>query len=687
MAITISSELTTLDSCEATTGWTAFNISGAVGALAALDDTDEEMPPRQGTYCLGWDCDIENGGYYYGVSSTNYSTSHVYIWASCFTAASLEEQYPTSGQGGVFIYARDSSGNAGYWHVGGNDTYQGGWKCFVAYLGTTPDTNSGTAPNMSQCTGIGLGFNHTAKSKLPHNMFIDFLRVGSSGSGILVETSSSDVATWQDVADGDDTAAIGICRKVSGVYFLQGPVTFSDGSTTSCEFSDSGQIVVFEDVNVSASHYHLTFDAYSGGTHEYTFGSKVGGQGVRGGSLIGIIPWQLNCDDTNIDVYQFYGVNINNAVVTLGTRDATTPTNREFVSCSFVECGPVNGSTTPIQYCNIIGADTKGAYSNAYLTDCSFINCPVGISYTTDGSFDLDGNEFYGCTYDIENGDLTTFMASNPSSGYTANVSMNQADSYRWAQTFTADGGDITYLSFYVAGIVGSPSGYLEAELYATSGGAPTGSALATFGQVTHAIVKTLGYGWFTIVGFGIDTAYTTTNSTVYAAAIRSVTQDGSNYISLGLSASGAHSGVYYIYNGSSWASQGANDLIFYAGKNDALTISKINGANPTTGLPEGDAIVKIQASLTLSMTVTDENGDEVVGAYAYIDNDDTSPFIMNTTTNASGVAQTSYTGATVSGSRWRVRKYGYKAYKQLVDIGSSDISLPVTLIADPQQT
>jgi len=33
------------------------------------------------------------------------------------------------------------------------------------------------------------------------------------------------------------------------------------------------------------------------------------------------------------------------------------------------------------------------------------------------------------------------------------------------------------------------------------------------------------------------------------------------------------------------------------------------------------------------------------------------------------------------------VRKYGFKDYKQLVDLGDFDTSLPVTLVADPQQT
>jgi hypothetical protein len=93
------------------------------------------------------------------------------------------------------------------------------------------------------------------------------------------------------------------------------------------------------------------------------------------------------------------------------------------------------------------------------------------------------------------------------------------------------------------------------------------------------------------------------------------------------------------------------------------------------------------QASITLKMTVSDEGGSPVVGAYAYIDNDDEAPYILNTTTNVDGIASVAYTGATVSGSRWRVRKYGYKPYRQLIDIESEDISVPITLVGDPQQT
>lgn len=95
---------------------------------------------------------------------------------------------------------------------------------------------------------------------------------------------------------------------------------------------------------------------------------------------------------------------------------------------------------------------------------------------------------------------------------------------------------------------------------------------------------------------------------------------------------------------------------------------------------------VNFQSSITLTMTVKDESGTVISGAYAYIDDDDSAPYIMNTNTGSDGIASTAYTGAAAEGSRWRVRLYGYKPYKQLVDIGASDISLPVSLIVDPQQ-
>lgn len=114
------------------------------------------------------------------------------------------------------------------------------------------------------------------------------------------------------------------------------------------------------------------------------------------------------------------------------------------------------------------------------------------------------------------------------------------------------------------------------------------------------------------------------------------------------------------------------------------FALSGTSNGNSSTG-----SAVTFSSSATLSLTVKDEAGAIIGGAFAYIDDNNLTPFIMNDTTNAvTGIATTSWTGGAVAGATWRVRKYGYKQYKAIADVpasGSKDI--PVTLIADPQQT
>ena len=118
------------------------------------------------------------------------------------------------------------------------------------------------------------------------------------------------------------------------------------------------------------------------------------------------------------------------------------------------------------------------------------------------------------------------------------------------------------------------------------------------------------------------------------------------------------------------------------------ITIAVAGGLTPTYMEAVGyTGTISITSSITLSMVVKDEDGAFVTGAFAYIDDGNTAPFIMNTTTNASGLASVNHTGGSVIGSTWRVRKYGYKPFKLVTDIGGSDINIPVTLVADPQQT
>lgn len=135
------------------------------------------------------------------------------------------------------------------------------------------------------------------------------------------------------------------------------------------------------------------------------------------------------------------------------------------------------------------------------------------------------------------------------------------------------------------------------------------------------------------------------------------------------------------------------HDLDFSGNTFDGLNSSgtdidvNLNGVS-NAALDEGANTITYLSSATLTMVVKDQGGSVVVGAYAYIDDNNITPFIMNTTTNASGIATVGHTAGTVTGATWRVRKYGYKPFIVTTDIpASGTTTIPVTLITDPQQT
>jgi len=120
------------------------------------------------------------------------------------------------------------------------------------------------------------------------------------------------------------------------------------------------------------------------------------------------------------------------------------------------------------------------------------------------------------------------------------------------------------------------------------------------------------------------------------------------------------------------------------------LTISVAAGATTPSirvGASFTGSVNVVAGAITLKMIVKDQAGAFVTGAFAYIDNDNITPFILNSTTDVNGEASVSYSDGAVAGTTWRVRKYGYRPFIQVVDVAGIDITLPVTLITDPQQT
>jgi hypothetical protein len=115
---------------------------------------------------------------------------------------------------------------------------------------------------------------------------------------------------------------------------------------------------------------------------------------------------------------------------------------------------------------------------------------------------------------------------------------------YRVGQTFVGDGGDLCIARFYLKIGAGSPSGTITATLYATSGGAPTGSALATSLGIDASLLTSS----YALYDFHFSSPYTVANGTTYWIGVE-FSGDASNYAHVGTDdTSPAHSGTCYYY-------------------------------------------------------------------------------------------------------------------------------------------
>jgi len=666
--------MTTISDCENDAGsWTVHNRSGAAGALSSITAADEEVSPREGTYCNCFDLDIEDGGYYYGFTSADYSAKMIYVWAFAMNATGLA----AVASGGVYVMARDSSGNFGYWYVGGSDNYRGGWKCFVADLSRAPDANNGTAPTMTDCTGVGIGFNNTVKSKAAHNMFFDFMREADSGDGILVETTSSTVATWADIADGDNSGSIGVIREEAGVYFVQGPITFGDTAGGDMELDDTGQLIVFEEADVIAGHYAIVIEGATG-TLNFQLGASSGGRGISGCTFKAATSttdaFEVTATDTDVDLLKLYGCTFIGA----GTTSLpVTSASKEIVSCNFEACGPVVVSTSTVTYCNFInsaGSAVQISSTSHALTYCNFIGCAVGIEFTATGTYALTGVQFTNCTYDVENSNNATSVDSYTTTD-TA-VSLNGTNN-GVSQTFDGNGGVLSNARFYLS-VNGSPTGYAYARLYAVSGGLPTGAALAESDPVDVAGIINPGY-----VQFQFTDEYTLGSGTNnYAITCEYTDGDGSNYITVGTDSGDGDGGTGGVYT-ASWAS--GNDVAFYVSSGGIVEINA-TGSNPgkilNSGTNPGATI--INNTVTLSVTCKDADNNTIAGVSIRIENQATKALISQGTTNGSGVySDASYNYVGDVAVRIKARLKGYKPYRTTDTIGSDGLDATATLQKD----
>ena len=103
--------------------------------------------------------------------------------------------------------------------------------------------------------------NHTGVAKNAENTWIDNVHA-SDGLICCCSWSGNEPFNLDDILaeDQDTTNGWGVIRKIGGVFYLAGKLTFGDASgSNGLNFKDESQVVVFEDRPVSSTLY--AFDA------------------------------------------------------------------------------------------------------------------------------------------------------------------------------------------------------------------------------------------------------------------------------------------------------------------------------------------------------------------------------------------------------------------------------------------
>jgi hypothetical protein len=614
---------------------------------------------------------------------------HVRFWLLCTSGALINLE----ASGGIQLGVSDGV-NTGYWYISGRDTYPGGWYNFVVDVSAAVD--AGTKPtDMSQITDVIVRINLTAIGKNVDNIWIDNLHVCDGLRAYGDDAGSPfDFEDIFAVDNTDNSATVGgwgIIKKFAGIYFVCGELEMGDSvSTNACDFQAQNQTVVFEDRLVNAALYNITVVDNGTGTTEFYLGSKSGTAGINGCTITvedtaqaGVVDFIAT--DADITDFGLYGTTF------FGLDDISLPataSTTEVLNCNFNQCGQVDPSTCTVTNCNFIAtSSTTGAVlfdqATHSVTYCAFIANTYAIEVTFDGALGLNNCTFTNNTTDVNNNIAATNMDSyQPTED--GDVDVYSGSITRVAQQFTATVGDLSRAIWSIRK-QGTPTGNVYAKLYANSGGAPTGTALATSNAVSIAGLTTS----FADVDFEFEDEFTL-SATDYHISIEFTGGDSSNRLEVEYLTAGAGGETCNTYV-SSWGSQ-TYDCRFQVNRDG---IVKINATDSNPSTAEETAATKgatiIVNTVTLKVTVKDEDRAAIQNAQTSIYLLD-SPFteLMNEDTTALGVAEADYNYVGDVDVMVRVRKSEttdvprYFAESSIQTIDSSGLTLTVTLEVNP---
>ena len=397
--------------------FTAETVTGVVDLTGAANGTLDNEIFYQGSNSVGGYCTTTRDGLLYNAGSTQsaWANSHFYILVNCGIVGLLD----TKANGGLTIRFCGSTITDWFeFEVGGSDdwptAFSGGWVQFVVDIEATASNTNGTPPATNACQYVGITYvTASTMPRMADNVWLDEIAYLPDGTaGILVEgrNGGSTDWTWDDVITQIDTVKAATCRRADGGgVVLNTSVQFGINDATTHQFTDTNQIILFDDQEFVASDLYGFTVVGGSGTQLFRAGSKTGTGDDATGSQGWVIAaasggqrWFFDADDANIDDVGLYGCTFIHA-----DDFQLDNANAETISCLFNDATSATISGSLFQRNTIVNANTADGVAFITTDDldlikfCAFtfsdghaiLYNPTGAGPFTEN---LEGNVFTG---------------------------------------------------------------------------------------------------------------------------------------------------------------------------------------------------------------------------------------------------------------------------------------------------
>lgn len=604
MVATIVSGLTNVSLVNNNTGFSVWKRDGTGGTPSAISETDVFL--QGGGACS---VKVSNQGVVlaYGTGGLNLSASntHVYIWANMLAGGLMTAR---ASNGLCICLSSDATlstgSNYSFWAVDGSDTYPGGWVRYVIDVSKTRTTGAGTL-NLSSVQHIGMYCDTRPNVAKFDNLVLDRIDY-TTGTGLRVYGTSTTDDTFGDILaddEGNSSNKYGIVTSKEGVIYVRGSIELGDDTgTNACNLTDVDKVIVFED----PQYYNGT--SVADATSSAIWNLNIVGNGT--GSTTVQFGKKVGTGDT---------ARGRNGLVIIGNG---TKSSMDFDDGNANDVKVYGSTIRQIGGTLAWGTNTAHEFIGNTIDACAQFDPVGGIvqrNNTYSGFSGTTAAMLWNSSIDIKN---SNFLANTDGTNNPAGIQHTTVTILESGTITTPDGTGTTLID--------------STATFVTNGVAANDS-VTNITDGSHALV----------VSVDSETQLTTT-------ALTGGT--GNDYGS-----SDSYSvGDQVTYDNLQFS---GNDYDIYNSDTDTLTISKTNGANPSTYNTSG-AFVNFVGSVTVSFEAVDSTDSPIQGVrvYAYRNSDNAE--IINTTTNASGIASTSYSGSTPADITYRFRKSSSGATK-----------------------